>query len=85
MLAALSSPRRRRPRNFYAYSFDRLTTALDVILKRAVATDQMRGDITPEDLLRALLGLSYSYERPDWQATVTRLIGVFVDGLMVKR
>jgi AcrR family transcriptional regulator len=85
MLAALSLAAQAPPSELYAYSFDRLTTALDVILKRAVATEQMRGDITPEDLLRALLGLSYSYERPDWQATVTRLIGVFVDGLMVKR
>jgi len=85
MLAALSLAAQAPPSELYAYSFDRLTTALDGILKRAVAAGQMRGDITPEDLLRALLGLSYSYERPDWQATVTRLIGVFVDGLMVKR
>jgi len=85
MLAALSLAAQAAPSELYAYSFDRLTTALSGILKRAVATGQMRGDITPEDLLRALLGLSYSYEQPDWQATVTRLIGVFVDGLLVKR
>ncbi len=47
------SPRRLRPRNSTPSSFDRLTTALDGILKRAVAAGQMRGDITPEDLLQA--------------------------------
>lgn len=85
MLAALSLAAQAPPSELYAYSFDRLATALDGILRRAVAAGQMRGDITPEDLLRALLGLSYSYEQPDWQATVLRLIGVFVDGLIVKR
>jgi AcrR family transcriptional regulator len=85
MLAALSLAAQAQPSELYAYSFERLTAALDVILKRAVAAGQTRRDITPEDLLRALLGLSYSYEQPDWQATVMHLIGIFVDGLMVKR
>lgn len=68
----------------YAYSFERLTKAIRLLLDRAVAAGQIRGDITPEDLLRALVGLCYTYDRPDWQSTVTRLVDVFVDGLSVK-
>ena len=36
------------------------------------------------DLLRALIGLCHAYEGPDWQEPVTRLVDVFVDGLVVK-
>ena len=73
------------PAELYAYSFKRLTNAVGLLLKRAVAAGEIRADITPEDLLRALVGLSYSYDRPDWQATVARLVDVFVDGLIAKR
>ena len=73
------------PAELYAYSFKRLTNAVGLLLKRAVAAGEIRADITAEDLLRALVGLSYSYDRPDWQATVARLVDVFVDGLIAKR
>jgi AcrR family transcriptional regulator len=84
MLAALALAAH-GPTELYAYSLERLTKAVGALLARAVAAGQIRDDITPEDLLRALVGLSYSYDRPDWQATVTRLVDVFVDGLMVRR
>ncbi|HXW19990.1 MAG TPA: helix-turn-helix domain-containing protein [Roseiarcus sp.] len=73
------------PAELYAYSFKRLTNAVGLLLKRAVAAGEIRADITAEDLLRALVGLSYSYDWPDWQATVARLVDVFVDGLIAKR
>ena len=50
-------------------------------MQRAVAAGELRGDITPEDLMRALVGMCYTREQPDWQATVIRLVDVFVDGL----
>ncbi len=56
-----------------------------MVLQRAVAAREVRADITPEDLLRAVIGLSHSYEGSDWQETVARLVAVFVDGLIVKR
>ncbi|SRR5579883_281823 len=84
MLAALALAAHRPP-DLYAYSFERLTKAVGLLLERAVAARDIRADVKPEDLLRALVGLSYSYDRPDWQATVTRLMDVFVDGLVVKR
>jgi AcrR family transcriptional regulator len=84
MLAALALAAEGRS-DLYAYSLERLTKAVGRLLERAVAAGQMRADITAEDLLRALVGLSHMYDRPDWQETVTRLVDVFVDGLLVKR
>jgi AcrR family transcriptional regulator len=68
----------------YAFSFDRLTKAVGALLDRAVAAGEIRDDISAEDLLRALVGMCYSYDRPGWQPAVVRLIDVFVDGLRVK-
>lgn len=64
-----------------AYSFDRLTKAVGALLDRAVAAGEIRADISPEDLLRALVGMCYMHDQPGWQATVLRLVEVFVDGL----
>lgn len=64
-----------------AYSIDRLTGAMRGLLQRAVAAGEVRADTDPEDLLRALVGMCYAQERPDWQDRVLRLVDVFVDGL----
>lgn len=65
----------------YADSLDRLARAVGVLLDRAVAAGEMRSDISPKDLLRALVGMSYMQDQPDWQASVLRLVDIFVDGL----
>src|SRR3954447_13926606 len=67
----------------YAHSFDRLTKAVGALLDRAVAAGAIRADISPEDLLRALIGMCYMQDQPGWQASVMRLADVFVDGLCV--
>jgi AcrR family transcriptional regulator len=67
-----------------AYSFDRLTKAVGALLDRAVAAGEIRADISPEDLLRALVGMCYMHDQPGWQASVLRLVDVFVDGLCCK-
>jgi AcrR family transcriptional regulator len=64
-----------------AFSMDRLTKAIGSLLDRAVAAGQMRGDISPQDLLRALVGMCYMHDQPGWQASVFRLVDIFVDGL----
>jgi AcrR family transcriptional regulator len=68
----------------YAFSFDRLTRAIGTLLDRAVEAGELRGDIGPEDLLRALVGMCYIHDQPGWQANVLRLLDVFVDGLRVQ-
>jgi len=69
----------------YAYAFERLTKAVGALLDRAVTAGELRGDISPEDLLRALVGMSYMHDQPGWQESVLRLVDVFVDGLRVRR
>jgi hypothetical protein len=68
----------------YAHTFDRLTKAVGALLERAVAAGQIRADISPEDLLRALIGMCYMHDQPGWQTSVLRLLDVFIDGLRVQ-
>jgi hypothetical protein len=44
----------------------------------------MRADVSPEDLLRALIGMCYMHDQPGWQSSVLRMLDVFVDGLRVQ-
>jgi hypothetical protein len=64
-----------------ACSFEQLTGAVGRLLERAVASGEVRADIGAEDLLRALVGMCYLHDQPGWQASVLRLVDVFVDGL----
>jgi AcrR family transcriptional regulator len=68
----------------YAHTFERLTKAVGALLARAVAAGAIRADISPEDLLRALVGMCYMHDQPGWQTSVLRLVDVFVDGLRVQ-
>jgi AcrR family transcriptional regulator len=69
----------------FAASFDQLTQAVGELLNRAIATGEIRDDISPEDLLRALIGMCYMHDQPGWQASVLRLVDVFIDGLRNRR
>jgi len=68
----------------YAYSFERLTKAVGSLLDRAVAAGDIRSDITPEELLRALVGMCYIHDQPGWQRSVLHLVDIFVDGLRTR-
>ena len=65
----------------FAYSFDRLTQAVGGLLARAVAAGAIRADISAEDVLRALVGLSYMQDQPGSQKSVLRVVDIFIDGL----
>jgi AcrR family transcriptional regulator len=68
----------------FSFSFDQLTRAVGELLDRAIATGEIRDDISPEDLLRALVGMCYMHDQPGWQASVLRLVDVSIDGLRVR-
>ena len=76
-LAAHGSP------ELHSFSFKRLTQAVGVLLERAVKAGEIRVDVSPEDLLRPLVGMCYLHDQPGWQASVLRLVDVFIDGLRV--
>jgi AcrR family transcriptional regulator len=83
MSAALALAAYKNP-ELFSYSFDRLTQAVGGLLARAIAAGEIRDDITPQDLLRALVGMCYMHDQPGWQASVLRLVEVFVDGLRIR-
>jgi AcrR family transcriptional regulator len=64
-----------------SYSSDQLTRAIGVLLEQAIAAGEIRSDVSPEDLLRAIVGMCYTYDQPGWQKNVLRLVDIFVDGL----
>lgn len=64
-----------------AYSFERLTRAIGLLLDQAIGAGEIRADISAEDLLRTLVGIFYSQGAGGWQPTALRLVDVFVDGL----
>jgi AcrR family transcriptional regulator len=68
----------------FSYSFGRLTRAVSGLLDRAIAAGEIRDDISPEDVLRALVGMCYMHDQPGWQTSVLRLVDVFIDGLRLK-
>jgi AcrR family transcriptional regulator len=80
MLAALSLAAYGKS-ELYAYSFERLTRAVGLLIERAVAAGDIRPDITAEQLLRALVGMCNMHDQPGWQASVLHLLDIFVDGL----
>ena len=64
-----------------SYSSDRLTRAIGLLLEQAIAAGEVRSDVGPEDLLRAIVGMCYTHDQPGWQKNVFRLVDIFVDGL----
>ena len=64
-----------------AYSMDRLGRALETLLRRAAKAGAIRDDISAEDILRTVVGLCYTHDKPGWQGNVLRLVDVFVDGM----
>ena len=74
-----------KPSDLFSYSFDQLTRAVGGLLDRAIAAGEIREDISPEDLIRALVGMCYMHDQPGWQKSVLRLVDVFIDGLRNRR
>src|SRR5258708_31040349 len=66
-----------------SYSFDRLTRAVGGLLDRAMATGEIRDDVSPEDLIRTLVRMCYLHAQPGWQTNVLRLVDVFVYSLPI--
>lgn len=71
--------------DLFSYSTDMLTRAVRGLVSRATAADEIRNDISAEDLLYALVGMCYTHDGPGWQNRVLRLVDVFVDGLRIHR
>ena len=73
-----------RSSTLYATSAELITRAISALVKRAVASGDVRKDIDPPDLLRALVGVSYGNPDAGWEASARRLIDILMDGLRRK-
>ena len=65
----------------FAYSGVQITGAMSLLVDSAVAAGDIRPDVDPNDLLRALVGFTYGNGSRQWQASALRLIDLLMDGL----
>ena len=65
-------------------SLELITGAISTLVKRAIASGDVRKDIDPSDLLRAMVGVSYGNPDAGWEASARRLIDILMDGLRRK-
>ncbi|HEY3621082.1 MAG TPA: TetR/AcrR family transcriptional regulator [Roseiarcus sp.] len=65
----------------YADSGARINEAMELLVKRARASGDIRPSADSADLLRALIGFAYVNAGPDWEASARRLIDLLIDGL----
>src|SRR6201984_3448262 len=61
------------PSKLYEGSRTQIQGALDSLVKRAIKSRDIRRDLEPFDLLRALIGVSHVASGPDWQPSAKRL------------
>jgi len=54
--------------------------AIDALVKRAIKSGDIRKDLDPFDLLRALVGVSNVASTPDWQQSAKRLVDILISG-----
>ena len=68
------------PAKLFASSHAPIREAIDMLVKRAIKTGEIRKDLEPFDLLRALIGVSHIATGPDWQRSARRLVEILITG-----
>jgi AcrR family transcriptional regulator len=64
----------------YEGSRAQIQGAIEVLVKRAIKNGDIRKDLEPFDLLRALIGVSNVSSGPDWQQSAKRLVDILISG-----
>jgi AcrR family transcriptional regulator len=68
------------PAKLYEGSRAQVQGAIDALVKRAIKSGDIRKDLDPFDLLRALIGVSHVASAPDWQQSARRLVDILIAG-----
>jgi AcrR family transcriptional regulator len=68
------------PKKVFAASYAQMQDAIHALVKRAIRSGDLRKDIDPMDLLRALVGVAYIPSHPDWQQSAKRLVDILIAG-----
>ena len=61
-------------------SYAQINDAIRTLVKRAIQSGDIRKDLDPVDLLRALIGVANIAASPDWQQSARRLVDILITG-----
>jgi AcrR family transcriptional regulator len=64
----------------YEGSRGQILGAIEALAKRAIDSGDLRRDLDPNDLLRALIGVALIPASPDWQQSAKRLVDILITG-----
>ncbi len=68
------------PKKVFESSHAQMAEALRSLVQRAIASGDIRSDLDPSDLLRALIGVAHVATTPDWQPSARRLVDILIAG-----
>jgi len=68
------------PSRLYDSSRVQVSGAINALVKTAMKSGDIRKDLEPFDLLRALIGVSNVATGPDWQESARRLVDILING-----
>lgn len=68
------------PKKVFASSYAQMHEAIRALVKRAIENGDIRKDLDPMDLLRALIGVANVAASPDWQQSAKRLVDILITG-----
>ncbi len=68
------------PSKLFEGSRDLVHGAINALVKRAIKSGDIRRDLEPFDLLRALIGVAHVASGPDWQQSARRLVDILITG-----
>jgi AcrR family transcriptional regulator len=68
------------PKKVFEASYAQIHEALRALVKRAIKSADIRKDLDPIDLLRALVGVANVATSPDWQQSARRLVDILITG-----
>jgi AcrR family transcriptional regulator len=81
VIASSLAPIAARSSTLYTSCSETVTGAITTLVKRAAESGDVRKDIDPSDLLRAMIGVSYQNPDAAWEASARRVIDLLMDGL----
>jgi AcrR family transcriptional regulator len=68
------------PKKVFEASYAQVHEAIRSLVKRAIKSGDIRNDLDPMDLLRALVGVANVASMPDWQQSAKRLVDILIAG-----
>jgi AcrR family transcriptional regulator len=68
------------PKKVFEASYAQTRESIRALVKRAIKSGDIRKDLDPVDLLRALVGIANVASSPDWQQSARRLVDILITG-----